>query len=428
MTTLAMGANAPISSTSFTLDVHLPQGAQIDVTALQLYADGKVRGDDDMCFYNQTSIGGGAISLKIAANTQSFSFDLDKADADVEKIVVNATLDGGAFSSVDSLKISLSSDIDISVETAGRTEAALILCEIYRRNNQWKIRNVSQGFNGGLQALAEHFGVDVAAPEIPAPDIPAPTPKPAPVPVVPAVVVPASVTPPAASTPVVSASAAAPTAVAAATPVVPTAPSPVGDLEKVTLTKTESSILLNKDDGKFGRIRVNLNWDQSIKKGGFLGMGTRSVGLDLGAFVESETGDVAVIQMLGNSFGDFDELPFTKLMADDTTDTAAEGKWLEINGGAWSSLRRVLIFAYMREGVADWLETRGIIRIMVPDQPEVEVRLNELSSNKREIICAVALLENKNNQISINREVRLFEGHEQMDTVFGWHMSWQAGK
>ncbi|MFT4714506.1 MAG: tellurite resistance protein TerA [Patiriisocius sp.] len=419
MTTLAMGANAPISSPSFTLDVHLPQGAQVDVTALQLYADGKVRGDDDMCFYNQTSIGGGAISLKIAADTQSFSFDLDKAGADVEKIVVNATLDGGVFSSVNSLKISLSSDIDMSVETAGRTEAALILCEIYKRNSQWKIRNVSQGFNGGLQALAEHFGVDVAAPETPAP-----TPKPAPVPVV----VPVPVARPAAPKPVVPASTATPATVAAPTPVTPTAPSPAIDLEKVTLTKTESSILLNKDDGNFGRIRVNLNWDQSIKKGGFLGMGTRSVGLDLGAFVESETGDVAVIQMLGDSFGDFDELPFTKLIADDTTDTATEGKCLEINGSAWSSLRRVLIFAYMREGVADWLETRGIIRIMVPGQPEVEVRLNELSSNKREIICAVALLENKNNQISINREVRLFEGHEQMDTVFGWHMSWQAGK
>lgn len=431
MTTLAMGANAPISSPGFTLDVHLPQGAQIDVTALQLYADGKVRGDDDMCFYNQTSIGGGAISLKVVGDTQSFTFDLDKADADVEKIVVNATLDGGAFSSVNSLKISLSTDIDMIVETSGRSEAALILCEIYKRNNQWKIRNVSQGFNGGLQALAEHFGVDVAAPETPAA-----TPKPVPVPVVPAAVVPTPVaasvvtpvTTPVAPTPVVPPATVTSAAVAVPTSVAPSAPSLAIDLEKVTLTKDESSISFSKGDGKFGRIRVNLNWDKSIKKGGFLGMGTRSVGLDLGAFVESETGEVAVIQMLGNSFGDFDELPFTQLLADDATDASAEGKWLEINGGSWSSLRRVLIFAYMREGVADWLETRGIVRIMVPGQAEVEVRLNELSSNKREIMCAVALLENKDNQVSINRQVQLFEGHEQMDAVFGWHMSWEAGK
>jgi tellurite resistance protein TerA len=422
MTTLAMGANAPISTSKFTLDVHLPQGAQIDVTALQLYADGKVRGDDDMCFYNQTSIGAGAISLKVIGEIQSFSVDLDKVGADVEKIVVNATLDGCAFSSVNSLKILLSTDIEMNVETTGRSEAALILCEIYKRNNQWKIRNVSQGFNGGLQALAEHFGVDVAAPESPAL-----SPKAVPAPTVPLAVVTASTPapPPVAPTPPPFVTASTPTATQ--TPPAPTSSSPAIDLAKVSLTKNESSISLKKDDGKFGRIRVNLNWDQKAKKGGMFGMGTRSIDLDLGAFVESKTGEVAVIQALGNSFGDLDELPFTKLMGDDRTGTSTEGEWLEINGDAWSSLQRVLIFAYIYEGVANWQDTRGVIRMMVPGQPEVEVRLNELSSNKRDIMCAVALLENNNNQITVNREVRLFGGHEQMDKGYNWGMSWRAG-
>lgn len=229
MTTLTMGANAPISSPEFILKVHVPAGTEIDVTALQLYVGGKVRGDGDMCFYNQPSIGAGAISLNVEGNTQSFSFRLDKLSGDVEKIVVNATLDSGAFSSVgSSLNVTTTVDIDMVVETTGRTEAALILCEIYKRNGQWKIRNVSQGFNGGLKALAEHFGVEVAAPASPTPAAPASE---------------------------------------------RSAPAPV-NLDKVSLTKKESIISLKKDDARFGRIRINLNWNQMPTSGGFLGMGS----------------------------------------------------------------------------------------------------------------------------------------------------------
>ncbi len=169
MTNLAMGGNAPIASLDLVLEVHLPQGTTIDVSALQLYPGGKVRGDGDMCFFNQPSISEGAISLTANDNVQSFSLNLAKVNSDVEKIVVNATLDNGRFSAVNDLKVIMSCGITMLVETSDRTEAALILCEIYKRNGQWKIRNVSQGFNGGLQALAEHFGVEVDTPPSSAP-------------------------------------------------------------------------------------------------------------------------------------------------------------------------------------------------------------------------------------------------------------------
>ena len=341
MTTLVMGANAPVAAHDFTLDIHISQSAQIDVTALQLYADGKVRGDDDMCFYNQTSIGGGAISLKVDGDQHRFTFNLDKVGGDVEKIVVNAVMSAGAFSSVKGLKVTTSTGIDMPVETSGRTEAALILCEIYKRNNQWKFRNVSQGFNGGLQALAEHFGVEVAAPETPAPvPQPAAPSRPTPAPAAPAHVVPAPVAPaPAGVTPVT----AAPTARA----------SPV-NLDKISLTKKESSISLKKDDARFGRIRVNLNWNKKSKTGGLFGMGKRGIDLDLGAFVEFDSGEFGVIQALGKTFGDLDNPPYVKLMGDDRTGEASEGEWLEINGDRWSSFRRILIFAFIYEGAANW--------------------------------------------------------------------------
>jgi hypothetical protein len=64
--------------------------------------------------------------------------------------------------------------------TAGRSEAALILGELYRRGGEWKFRAVGQGFAGGLGPLARHFGVDVeqsAPPPVAA--VPQPTAQPA---------------------------------------------------------------------------------------------------------------------------------------------------------------------------------------------------------------------------------------------------------
>ena len=167
MTNLAMGGNAPIASPECVLDIQLPQGVEIDVSALQLYSGGKVRGDGDMCFFNQPSIGAGAISLTANDNKRSFTLNLAKVDNEVEKIVVNATLDSAQFSAVGNLTLTTSCGINMLVETSGRSEAALILCEIYKRNGQWKVRNVSQGFNGGLQALAEHFGMEIDEPSTP---------------------------------------------------------------------------------------------------------------------------------------------------------------------------------------------------------------------------------------------------------------------
>ncbi len=124
-----------------------------------------------------------------------------------------------------------------SVELSGRQEAALILGEFYRRNNDWKFRFVAQGFNGGLKPLAEHFGVNIADEPAPA----APTPP--------------VVTPPPVETKI--------------------------SLSKVSLTKEKPAISLTKRDN-FGEIRINLNWHRGSGKSGFAGM-FGSKGIDLGS-------------------------------------------------------------------------------------------------------------------------------------------------
>ena len=378
---LSAGANASLTDTTINLTINLPLGAEIDITALQVYQDGKVRGDGDMCFFNQPSISGGAVALsQPAPNRSLLAVQLAKVPAEVEKVVLTATIDGTqTFGSVSGPLSMTVSDITMTVPTAGRSERALILAEIYRRNGQWKIRNVSQGFNGGLAALAAHFGVEVAEKvEVAA--------KPA---------------------------AAAP------------APKPV-NLSKVSLTKTESKISLKKSDGKFGKIRINLNWNQKKRKSGLFGLGSSAIDLDVGAFIEDNQGKVTAVQALGNTFGDYNAFPFVKLMGDDRTGAVSGGEWIEINGDHWFELRRVLIYAFIYEGVPNWAETDGMVRIYVPGQPEIEVSMNEFGSQQG--MCAVAMLENVNGEIRVSRELTFHAGHPAMDEAHGWGMRWKAGR
>ena len=378
MTTLSMGANAPLASQNVSLTVEVSDPA--DMTALLLYADGKVHGDGDMCFFNQSTIGNGAVTLSTFGGRSTFDVDFSKVASDVEKIVFTATLESSNFGAVANVRLTSSEGHVLSVATGGRTESALILAEIYKRNGQWKLRNVSQGFSGGLAALATHFGVDIATPA--AAEQLTTTPQPAPKPV---------------------------------------------SLSKVSLTKTERTVSLKKDDGHFGRIKVNLNWNQK-PKGGFFGMGKTAIDLDLGAFIEFKSGGRTVVQALGSKFGSYNEQPFVFLKGDDRSGAATDGEWLEINGDMWEHFRRILIYAFIYEGAANWQETDGEVRVMVPNQPEVEVRMNEFSGNGTDGMCAVALLENVGGEIKVSREVNFFRGHELMDRAYGWGMAWRAGR
>ena len=194
----------------------------------------------------------------------------------------------------------------------------------------------------------------------------------------------------------------------------------------MSLTKTERTISLGKDDGRFGRIRVNLDWNQR-KSGGFFGIGSTAIDLDLGALIETRDGSRTAVQALGDSFGSWQDFPYAVLQGDDRSGAASGGEWLDINGDRWNLMKRVLIFAFIYEGVANWRETDGVVRVMVPGQPEVEVRMNELAGSGSDTMCAVALLENIGGEIRVSREVRFFAGHEPMDKSYGWGMRWVEG-
>ncbi|MEP3665803.1 MAG: VWA domain-containing protein [Roseibium sp.] len=171
MNTLTPGANTALTETNVFLTISLPAGAVIDISALQLAENGKVRGDADMCFFNQPTASNGALALvRSEQGAAEFTMNLDGIDAEITKIVFTATIDGAGttFGDLGPVSMKLGSDIEAAIPHEGRSETALILGEVYRHNGGWKFRNVGQGFNGGLAALATSFGVDVGGD--PAPD------------------------------------------------------------------------------------------------------------------------------------------------------------------------------------------------------------------------------------------------------------------
>lgn len=133
------------------------------------------------------------------------------------------------------------------------------------------------------------------------------------------------------------------------------------------------------------------------------------------------------MQALGDAFGAYNDPPFVFLKGDDRSGAVTDGEWLEINGDMWEHFSRILIYAFIYEGVANWQETDGVVRVMVPNQPEIEVKMNEVAGNTRDGMCAVALLENVGGEIKVSREVRFFPGHEYMDDAYKWGMRWVAG-
>ncbi|MBF6042997.1 TerD family protein [Pseudomonas baetica] len=387
MANLVPGGNAPVASGQLRVDINYSPipGADIDVSAFALGDSAKVRGDGDMCFYGQPQILGGAVQLtESSAGRAVFSLDTSRLESSVEKVALTATIyeNKASFERVSQLSVVVTGGIEAQIPTGGMKETALILGEFYRRNGDWKFRCVAQGFNGGLEPLAKHFGVDVAAPA-PAPAAVVQTPPPAP---------------------------AAP-------------PKSTISLNKVTLDKTRSSISLEKTAAGFGEIKVNLNWNKG-SSGGFFKR-SQSVDLDVGCLYELQDGEKGVVQALGRSFGSLTQEPFIQLMGDDRTGSVAGGEWLHINGAKWSDIRRILVFAFIYEGAPNWKETDGVVTIFIPGQPEIEVRLNE--EGGRDAMCAIAMLENVNGAVKVSRRVDFHRGHAVMDKAYGWGMNWRAG-
>lgn len=205
--------------------------------------------------------------------------------------------------------------------------------------------------------------------------------------------------------------------------------SPVS-LSKVTLTKASPSVSLTKGGGASGVMRVNLNWNAKPAGGGggFLKKlaGSGAIDLDLGCLWELHSGRKGVVQALGNAFGRLDDAPYVQLDGDDRSGSVSGGENLSINLDHLDKIKRILVFAYIYEGVPAWDKADGVVTLHPVGSAPIEVRLDEGSGAR---MCAIALLENAGGSLKVNREVRYVQGSQKtLDEAYGWGMDWAAGR
>ncbi len=122
----------------------------------------------------------------------------------------------------------------------------------------------------------------------------------------------------------------------------------------ISLQKGQKVNLEKKGSASLGEILVNLNWNSTPKKQGFLSSllgGGEGIDLDLGCLYELKDGRKGAVQALGNAFGSLNNPPFISLDGDDRTGAAAAGENLRINGDRLSDIKRVLVYTFIYEGV-----------------------------------------------------------------------------
>lgn len=395
-----LGLNGPFA---VTLDI-VSGSMEVDVSCFGVDAAGKLSDDRYMVFYNQKSSPDNAVTVALNGPRSVFQIDLARLPASIDKLVFTAATEQGSMRALGASSLALGSNASFAF--AGQDfqdEKAVIIGELYRRDGSWRFGAVGQGFAGGLAALLKHFGGSETSQAAPAP---------APVPV----------------------------------PAVP--PANKISLSKIRLEKRGDKISLDKrDSGGYGRIRINLNWNQNAPQNpsvtasqgsGFLGKlfakpaeAAGGIDLDIGCLFEMTNGAKSAVQALGNSWGAFDRPPYIHLEGDDRTGSVSSGENIFINGTHFDQIKRVLVYAFIYEGVPNWAATDGVVTIDVPGQPTVEVRLD---SHSPYAMCAIAMLENHGGNLQVTKLVEYFGGqgkitaHQAMDERYQFGLNWKAGR
>ncbi|MEU2793692.1 TerD family protein [Streptomyces sp. NPDC007100] len=428
------GSNVAVPAPSVRIELGWRAGPgvpDVDASALLLTAAGKVRDDADFVFYNQAVHASGAVRHEGKrpagdTTTDTLSVDLERLEAAVERVVLAASADGGAFGRVPGLHIRVL-DAGSGAELArfdsqdATAETAFVLGELYRRQGAWKFRAVGQGYDTGLAGLATDFGISVeeeppAAAPAPALAPPAAPPRPAAAPAPPA---PAPVPAPAAAPPV--------------------------SLSKVTLTKEAPAVSLTKQGGTSGALRVNLNWRSGTpakRLGKKLGrktmeaLGARGallpqsgdLDLDLCALYELTDGSAGVVHPIGGNFGALHAPPYIQLDQDDRTGAVAAGENLTVNLDHQHLIRRILVFVTVYAGARSFEGLHATVTLQPQFGAPVDFSLDECTVPSN--VCALALITNTGSELVVQREARYLvpapgvSPQRTVDAAYGWGLNW----
>jgi tellurium resistance protein TerD len=149
----------------------------LDASAFLVGENGKAQRDEDFIFYNNLK-GRNDCIIHTGDNRtgegdgddEQLIVEFRKIPAEIHKIAITVTIHdalarkqnfgqvSNAFvrvvneeTNIEVLRYDLAEDFSV--------ETAIVVCEIYRHGNEWKFAAVGSGFQGGLSALCQNFGL-----------------------------------------------------------------------------------------------------------------------------------------------------------------------------------------------------------------------------------------------------------------------------
>lgn len=151
----------------------------LDASAFLLDKNGRAGGIEDFIYYNNLIGGDGSVKHTGDNLTgvgdgddEQINVDLSIVPTHVEKVAFTVTIHDAIGRSQNFGQVS-NAYVRVVNEDNGQevmrydlgedfsVETALVVCEIYRRQGEWKFNAVGNGFSGGLAALCANFGLQV---------------------------------------------------------------------------------------------------------------------------------------------------------------------------------------------------------------------------------------------------------------------------
>ncbi len=199
----------------------------------------------------------------------------------------------------------------------------------------------------------------------------------------------------------------------------------------INLTKGNKVNLKKSSDAGLGEILINLNWNSRPQNQSFFaklfGTADQGIDLDLGCLYELKNGKKGTVQALGNTFGSLTREPYVSLDGDDRTGASSVGENLRINGNMISNIRRILVYTFIYEGIANWRQADAVVTIKYPGAEDMIVRMDSFDSSYK--MCGLVLFENvSDTTFSVEKLVQFFPGHSALDKEFHWGLRWVPGR
>ena len=157
-TELVRGQNLGLPDTR--VEVEISAQCPVELLAILVGADDRVRDDEDVVQR------GGNDTPGVGIRQAGATVELDRLPEEISRVVIAVSLDGGGVD-----RFGVVAAPVVTVRAAGEdfarftiadlgAERALNTVELYRRQGQWKVRAVGQGYEAGLEALLKDSGVD----------------------------------------------------------------------------------------------------------------------------------------------------------------------------------------------------------------------------------------------------------------------------